>query len=113
MNDRSIFIHLSGNSGPLHERRENQDLRMDLMSAVDDVTSAMATVVTELTKTRHEDESSTSGTLMEYRFKEDDKEDEVDEGVWNDDDESKNTRVKMKVTNKNPISSANTQVSVY
>ena len=80
-----------GNSAPLHEGRENHDLRMDLMNAVDDVTSAMETVVTELTKTRNESASSTT----EYHFDENDQEGKGDDNVWNG--EENNTRVKMKV----------------
>ena len=83
---------------------------MDLMNAVDDVTSAMESVVTELTKTRNE---SARSTMMEYHFDESNKDGEGDDDVWNGDENS--TRVKMKVmSNKGAIySNANAQVSVY
>ncbi|XP_066917537.1 uncharacterized protein [Clytia hemisphaerica] len=82
--------------------KENQDLRVDLMSAVDDVTSAMATVVTELANNR-----GSSSSTMEPHNEENDNVGERDERMsWSINGQ----------TNRNSnsvVTSSNTQVSVY
>jgi len=72
---------------------DNQDLRADLMSAVDEVTNAMANVVTELTRNRTSAEENNNA------------EEESSEDSWN-------VNSKINITSSSVVTT-NTQVSVY